>query len=122
MKRVLIVDDSKLILRITKSMLEKEGYSVLEAHDGLECFEVLAKIKPDLILLDVVMPDIDGWDVCRKIKGDKTTKDIPVVMFTTSASEWDIRKSFEYGGADAHINKPFKREELVNLVKEFLKE
>lgn len=122
MKKVLIVDDSKLIIRITKSILEKAGYSVLEAHDGSECFKVLAMQKPDIILLDVVMPEMDGWEVCRKIKEDKTTSDIPVVMFTTSSSERDIQKSFEYSGANAHINKPFNHEEMLNLIKELLKE
>jgi CheY-like chemotaxis protein len=122
MKRVLIVDDSQLIRTIIRSILEKEGYTVLEAHDGQECFEVLTKLKPDLILLDVIMPDMHGWEVCRKIKEKKTTRDIPVVMFTTQASERDYKKSMEYAGADAHINKPFEREELIDLIKEFIKE
>ncbi len=122
MKKVLIVDDSQLILKITRSILEKAGYSVLDASDGAECFEVLAKEKPDLILLDVNMPGMDGCDLCTKIKRNETTSDILVVMFTTSSTDWDVRKSFEYGGADAHINKPFEKEELVNLVKNLLKE
>jgi CheY-like chemotaxis protein len=122
MKRILIVDDSQLILNITRSILEKEGYSVLEAHDGKECFKVVEKLKPDIILLDVVMPDMDGWEVCKKIKETKATRDIPVVMFTTQAREKDFKKSIEYAGAYAHILKPFNREELINLVKEAIKD
>ncbi len=82
----------------------------------------MEKLKPDLILLDVVMPDMDGWEVCRKIKETTATSDIPVVMFTTQAREKDIKKSLEYAGADAHIIKPFNRKELVDLIKELIKD
>jgi len=121
MAKILLVDDEPEIRFLTRMMLEKAGYEVIEARDGDECWMKLNEEKPDLILLDIMMPGDDGWVVCRKIKGAKETKDIPVVMFTVRTSENSVKKSMEYAHADAQIDKPFDMKELLNVVKGFLK-
>lgn len=120
MARIMVVDDEPDIVYLTKIILEKEGYGVVEALSGEECLEKLKKEKPDLILLDVMMKGINGWEVCKKIKEEKKTKEIPVVMFTIRTSKDSVRKSFECR-ADEHVNKPFSKEELLKTVRELLK-
>ncbi len=119
--KILVVDDEPEILNLTKIMLEKDGYEVFTASDSVECFERLKEVRPDLILLDVMMPGDDGWSTCKKIKDDKTTKDIPVAMFTVRTSDNAIERSQEYAQADAHIKKPFEMKKLLETVKELLK-
>ncbi len=116
MAKILLVDDEPEIVRLTKIMLEKEGHEMLVATDSAECFEILKEEKPDLILMDIMLPDDDGWVTCKKIKEDEETKDIPVAMFTVRSSDDSVDKSFEYSHADAHINKPFDVEELLDTV------
>jgi putative two-component system response regulator len=118
--KILLVDDEPEIRFLTRRMLEKEGHSVTEAENGEMALRMLQKDKPDLILLDVRMPGLNGWEVCRRIKADDKTKSIPVVMFTVRTSEEDIQKSVDYG-ANAHINKPFDKEELLELVENMLR-
>lgn len=120
MAKILLVDDEPEIRFLTRRMLEKEGHSVTEAENGEMALRMLQKDKPDLILLDVRMPGLNGWEVCRRIKADDKTKSIPVVMFTVRTSEEDIQKSVDYG-ANAHINKPFDKEELLELVENMLR-
>lgn len=117
MTRIMVVDDEPEIRLLTRMMLEKEGYEVIEAGNGAECMDKLKEVKPNLILLDVMMPGDDGWVVCRKIKNDEKTKKIPVVTFTVRTSEDSVKTSFKCG-ADAQINKPFKRGELIRVVRE----
>lgn len=117
--RILLVDDEPEIRIITRRMLEKAGHSVIEAGDGVECLEKLKAEKPDLILLDVMMPGEDGWEICRKIKGEEKTKDIPVVMFTVRTSKENMKHSMKRG-AEAHINKPFDMKELLDTVERLL--
>jgi two-component system phosphate regulon response regulator PhoB len=118
--RILLVDDEPDIRVLTRMMLEKGGHSVIEAEDDKEGLRLLEKEKPDLILLDVMMPGIKGWKTCLKIKADKNTRHIPVIMFTIRTSEDSVKKSYECG-ADAHINKPFDMEELLETVGRVLK-
>jgi CheY-like chemotaxis protein len=120
MTKILVVDDEPEILLLVKLMLEKNGYEVIEARNGTECLEKLGE-RPDLVVLDVMMPGDDGWEVCRKIKSDEKTKDIPVILLTVRTSEKSRRKSMEYAGADAHINKPFEMAELLETVRRLLK-
>lgn len=119
MARIMVVDDNPKIRRVVRVILEKEGYNVEEIESGKECLRRLKKEKPDLILLDVMMPEEDGWEVCKKIKSDEKHKDIPVAMLTVRASEEDMNKSIDHG-ADAHINKPFDVEDLLDRVESLL--
>ncbi len=120
MAKILFVDDEPDLIFLVTKMLKKEGYGVATAYSGEECLEILKKEKPDLILLDVMMQGIDGWEVCKKIKENKQTKNIPVVMLTVRTSDDSKRKSFDYAHCDAHIDKPFAREELIATIKKLL--
>jgi CheY-like chemotaxis protein len=120
MPKILLVDDEPEILYLVRLMLEHEGYEVIEAKNGDECLKKLRSTAPDLILLDIMMPGLDGWEICRRIKADKETKNIPVVMLTVRTSEDSIKKSFEYAGCDAHLNKPFDRRHLLDIIGKLL--
>lgn len=120
MAMILLVDDEPDIRILTRMMLEKAGHSVVEAVNGDEGLRMLKNNRPDLILLDVMMPGMKGWKVCEKIKADKKNRDIPVVMFTIRSSEDSVKKSYECG-ADAHINKPFEIKELLDTIERLLK-
>jgi len=119
MNKIMIVDDEPHILILVRSILEMEGYEVVEAQSGKECLTNLKKEKPDMILLDIRMPEENGWEICKKIKRAEETKDIPVAMFTVRSSKDDIKKSRECG-ADTHISKPFNMDELQATVKKLL--
>ncbi len=120
MAKILLVDDEPEIVYLTRMMLEKAGYEMVVAKNSAECFEILKDEKPDLILMDIMLPDVDGWETCKKIKEDEKTKDIPVAMFTVRSSEDSVKKSFRYSRADTQINKPFKREDVLDKIKELL--
>ncbi|MFQ6135553.1 MAG: PleD family two-component system response regulator [Candidatus Hydrothermarchaeales archaeon] len=121
MVELMIVDDDPGMRFMVRKILTKEGYEVTEADSGEEALEKLKVERPDLILLDIMMPGIDGWEVCRKIKDDDELKTIPVVMFTVRGSDQDKSKSFQESGADAHITKPIIREKFLSTVEWVLK-
>lgn len=121
MANILLVDDEPDMVTLTRMILEREGHFVEAAKDSIECFEKLKKKIPDLILLDVMMPGDDGWEVCRKIKEEKKTKGIPIAMFTVRSSDDSVEKSFKYAHADAQINKPFEMNDLIETVESLLK-
>lgn len=114
---VLTVDDEPDIAFLTKIILQKEGYTVANASSGKDCIEKIKEDKPDIILMDVGLPDIDGWEVCKKIKKNAKTSSIPIVMFTARSSKEDISKSFEYAGAVGHLPRPFETETLTDILK-----
>lgn len=120
MAMILLVDDEPEIVEIMEIILGMNGHEVIVARDGQECFEVLQKELPDLILMDVMMPGMNGWDVCKKIKEDEKTRDIPVAMFTVRGSEDSEKKSLQYSKADDHISKPFGLEELLAKIEKLL--
>jgi CheY-like chemotaxis protein len=121
MAKILIVDDEPEIIFLATRMLEKEGHEVTGAKNSAECFEILKEETPDLILMDIMMPNDDGWETCRKIKEDEKTRDIPVATFTVRTSNDSIEKSFRHAHADAHINKPFEKKDLLDTVENLLK-
>jgi CheY-like chemotaxis protein len=121
MTRVLIVDDEPDILFLAKMMLEGDGHDVTLAKSSKECFEKLKEKRPDLILLDIMMPGgDDGWKTCREIKESEKTQDIPLAMFTVRSSDDSVEKSYSCG-ADAHIKKPFYKKELLETVENLVK-
>jgi CheY-like chemotaxis protein len=122
MAKILVVDDEPEIIMLTKKILEKEGHKVVTTRNGLECLELLKGNRPDLILLDIMMPEVNGWEVCRTIKSNHETWDIPIVMFTVRTSEDSVEKSLEYAHADAQIGKPFKVEELIETVEKLVRQ
>ena len=121
MVKLMIVDDDAGMRFMVKKILKKGGYEVIEADSGEECLEKLKVEWPDLILLDIMMPGIDGWEVSKKIKDDDELKKIPVVIFTVRGSDKDKSKSFQESGADAHITKPIILEKFLGTIEWVLK-
>ena len=114
-KRILICDDDPAILRVLEVNLEVEGYDVLLAHHGEEAYEVAKANQPDLIILDIMMPRLDGYQTCEKLKGDDETKAIPVVFLSAKAQQSDIDKGKAFGVAD-YLTKPFDPTDLLDVV------
>lgn len=112
-KKILIVDDEKMITNLLTHNLTKEGYNVVEANDGLEAIEKASNEKPDLILLDVMLPKLDGLSVCKRIKN---MMNVPILMVTAKDDELDKIVGLELG-ADDYITKPFSVRELLARVK-----
>ncbi len=119
-KRILIVDDEEGMVKLVKMYLEHHRYEVITANDGQEGLEKAKTEKPDLIVLDLMLPRINGYKVCGLLKKDARYAKIPVVMFTAKAQEKDIKLGQEVG-ADAYITKPFEPEVLLSKIKELLK-
>jgi two-component system, OmpR family, response regulator len=120
MKTVVVAEDSAYISEMLVFLLEREGYTVHHAMDGGQAFELVSIVKPDLLLLDVDMPVMNGYDVLIKMKSLDELKDIPVVMLTAKGQESDVVKGFELG-SDDYIVKPFRPGELLARVKQNLK-
>jgi CheY-like chemotaxis protein len=118
-KRILVVDDDENILNLEKTILEQKGFSVTTAGGGGEALKVLAEEGFDLILLDVMMPEVDGFTVCRKIKDDPRLKDIPVIFLTAKGGGEALAEGFE-SGAVMYINKPFTANKLLTIVNTML--
>lgn len=120
MPGVMVVDDEEDVLRVVSERLQRAGYEVITACSGYECLEKVWREKLDLVLLDIMMPGLDGLEVCRKIKTNPLTRDIKVAVFTVRTSKRDRELSAEYL-ADAHIDKPISMEHLVSVVGRLLK-
>ncbi len=117
MTKIMVVDDEADIAFIIKETLTREGYDVIVANSGKDALEKIRDAAPDLVLLDVMMPDLDGWETCKQIKADEDMKDTVVTMLTVKSEDEDKVKSFDYALADWHINKPIDRKKLVKTVK-----
>lgn len=120
-KRILVIDDEPQMVEILKVRLEASGYGVISSYDGLDAVEKARREKPDLILLDIMLPRMDGYRVCRTLKFDERYKDIPIIMFTARAHEKD-KETAEEVGADAYMIKPFEPRMLLDKIKELLGE
>ncbi len=117
-KTILIVDDTSSNIDILVELLD-EKYDVIPALDGEFALEVANEDKPDLILLDIMMPDMDGFEVCTRLKADENTKDIPVIFITANTDEESIENAYDIGGTD-YVTKPFRPKELLSRVKKEL--
>ena len=113
---ILVVDDERHIVELVRFNLEKEGYRVITAQDGKEACSLASAEKPDLIILDVMLPEMDGFEVCRVIQRDSTISDVPIIMLTARTEELDKVLGLEIG-ADDYITKPFSPRELLARVK-----
>ncbi len=116
MTKILVVDDEPDILYLVNKVLSNKGYTVIKASSGLDAVEKVKKEKPDLVLLDVMMPEMDGWETCKQIKADEDTKDTIVTMLTVKSSDKDYLKSLDEATADWHIAKPIDIEKLFKTV------
>ena len=116
---ILIVDDSTVNIRILQSILEKSGYDTIIAMDGAECIEKSKRSGPDLVLLDITMPGMSGIEVCKVLRQDRQTKDIPIIFVTASMDDGLLLDAFESGGID-YVRKPINRVELLARIKSVL--
>ncbi|MFN2594904.1 MAG: response regulator [Actinomycetota bacterium] len=114
-KRILVCDDDPVILRLLQVNLELEGYEVLTAQNGEEAVEVATAEIPDLILLDIMMPRMDGYQAVQEIKAQESTKHVPVVFVSAKAQQADVDLGKSYGVAD-YLTKPFDPTEMIELV------
>ena len=119
-KRILVVDDEVDLVETVRFSLELEGYDVLVAYNGEEALNQARKENPDLILLDLMLPKLDGYKVCRLLKFDERYKHIPILMLTAKIQEKDKATGMETG-ANEYITKPFEMDELMKKVKNYLK-
>lgn len=120
-KQILLVDDEPQLVDMVKMRLEANGYGVFVAYDGQEALEKARNEKPDLIILDLMLPKMDGYEVCGLLKKDSRYAKMPIIMFTAKAQEEDIKLGKEVG-ADAYITKPFEHQVLLSKIKELLGE
>jgi len=118
-KKILIVEDEESLLKLESILLTSKGYDVRGVPNGRLALEAIAEEKPDLILLDIMLPEIDGFEVCRRVKEDPETRNIPVVMLTAKKTREDMAKG-EKVGADWYITKPFKSAMVIETIQRFL--
>lgn len=119
MSKVLVVEDSKNVSIMVKMCLNKHGYEVITLYDGLSALEHIFKDNPNLILLDVLIPKMDGYLVAQALKQDENTRHIPIIMMSAKAQEDDINKALKIGVED-YLVKPFTPEILLDKVKKYI--
>jgi two-component system alkaline phosphatase synthesis response regulator PhoP len=117
--KILVVDDEIYIVHILDFSLGMEGYDVVTALDGEQALDKLKSEKPDLIVLDIMMPKLDGYEVCKAIKSDPATKQIPVILLSAKGRNVDQKMGFDVG-ADDYITKPFSPRKLVERINQLL--
>ncbi|MGB2925893.1 MAG: response regulator [Limnothrix sp.] len=120
MSKILVVEDSMSQREMISELLRNSGLDVEVAGDGVEALENLKLFQPDLIVLDIVMPRMNGYELCRRIKSEPKTQDIPVVMCSSKGEEFDRYWGMKQG-ADAYIAKPFQPAELIGTIKQLLR-
>jgi len=118
-KKLLVVEDEESILRLQTILLTLKGYEVEGVMDGQAALEAVAAKKPDLILLDIMLPKVNGFEVCRQVKTNEATRHIPVLMLTAKKSKEDLLKG-EQVGADGYITKPFKSAMVIETIQRLL--
>lgn len=119
-RKILAVDDEKHIVRLVQVNLERQGYEVITAHDGKEALQKVEDERPDLVVLDVMMPYMDGFEVLQSLRRNPSTRDIPVIMLTAKAQDADVFRGWQ-SGVDCYLTKPFNPMELVSFVKRIFK-
>ena len=118
-QRILVVDDSPTALRITSELLSESGFDVITASDGEEALEVADRDHPNLIVLDIILPRKNGFQVCRKLRSESNTEDIAIVMLSSKNQDHD-RQWAERQGADGYLTKPYNADELLSCINSVL--
>jgi len=118
-KKILIVEDEEALVKVLEYRLRSLGFEVISAKDGLEGYEKACREKPDLIVLDLMLPKLDGYKVCRMLKFDERYKGIPIVLVTARTQESDKKLGLEVG-ADAYFTKPYEAKILLDKIKELM--
>lgn len=120
MARILIVEDDADVLKVVQARLKASGFKTIVTQDGQEALDEVYKQKPDLIVLDLMLPKVDGTSVCNQLKRQRRYSKVPILMLTAKDKEIDIALG-DIAGADAYITKPFDSQELISKIKELLK-
>lgn len=120
LKRILCIEDEPEMIDLIRLILGRRGFEVKGANGGMQGLEMIRKEKPDLILLDLMMPDMDGWEVYQQIKADEKTRDIPVIVVTAKAQSIDKVLGLHIAKVDDYIAKPFQPQELLASVERVL--
>jgi len=120
MKRILIVEDEQAIADLVSQALHRHGFETKIAKDGDEALSLIYDLKPDIVILDLMLPKMDGWEVCRRVKNDSQTAHIPIMMLTARRSDRDVVEGLELG-ADDYMRKPFSCDELSARVRTLLR-
>ena len=120
-KKVLIVEDNELNMKLFHDLLDAQGYETLQTREGLQALALARQHKPDLILMDIVMPRMTGLEACRELKKDKETEKIPVILLTTRGEEKYVQEGYASGCSD-YLTKPVNDAELLDLLKAYLGE
>ncbi len=118
-KNILIVEDEESLLKLESILLTSKGYNVEGVRDGQSALDSMANMKPDLVLLDIMIPEIDGFEVCRQIKANEATRHIPVIILSAKKSKESLIMA-EQAGADWYITKPFKSAMVIETIQRFL--
>jgi two-component system alkaline phosphatase synthesis response regulator PhoP len=119
-KKILAVDDERHIVRLVQVNLERAGYEVVTAFDGKDALEKVASEQPDLVVLDVMMPYMDGFEVLQNLRKNPSTRELPVIMLTAKAQDADVFRGWQ-SGVDCYLTKPFNPMELISFVKRIFK-
>ena len=117
--KILVVDDEPTIVRLMEFILARQGHEMIVAVNGEEALQKIKTYQPDLVLLDIMMPRIDGYEVAQRVRADPQTAALPIIMLSAKAQDEDIRRGVEVG-VDAYVTKPFTPDHLVQVVSEHL--
>lgn len=113
--KILVVEDEESLLKLESILFTSKGYAVTGARDGKSALEAIALERPDLVVLDIMLPDLDGFEICRAIKENPETRPLPVIMLTAKKSSQDLERG-RLAGADAYITKPFKSVKVLEVI------
>jgi len=119
-KKIVYIEDDPEMIDLVELILNRHGFSVKGAHGGRQGIDVVRQMNPDLVLLDLMMPDLDGWDVYQQLKADDATKAIPVIVITAKAQSIDKVLGLHIAKVDDYISKPFRPQELLDSVDRIL--
>lgn len=121
-KKIVYIDDDIEMIEIVKLILERKGYAFFGANGGQVGLSLIQDVKPDIILLDLMMPDVDGWEIYHQIKTDNYLKIIPVIILSAKSQEIDRLLGIQIAKVDDYLSKPFKPQELLNAISKLLNE
>jgi DNA-binding response OmpR family regulator len=119
-KKIVYIEDDLEMTYLIKMILERKGYEIISTNDGMEGFEVIEREKPDLVLLDLMMPNIDGWDIYHQLKSNENTNQIPVIVISAKAQPIDKVLGIQIAKVNNYIRKPFKPQELLESIESIL--
>jgi two-component system response regulator VicR len=122
LRKVVCVEDEPEMIDLIQLILNRKGFEVIGANGGIKGLEAIRKVKPDLVLLDLMMPEMDGWQVYQQLKADESTAEIPVIVVTAKAQNIDKVLGLHIAKVDDYISKPFSLQELVDRVDKVLKQ